>query len=244
MAQCNGSGLTMNRLRIELLGGAAFIAASFVAAQGIGWLDLTDPHPRDRIRAPHRVGSECGGGAGFIPNIESTITLVNLDKAAYSLGEEVNYEVKIQNSGKEPIEIPWTPHLGDLEPADSSQSYTYLHAAVSLSFTGPGSNRTFSVYANSYGSSDVPGTTRKLLPGEWIFVRARQKVETYEEWWWTKVKDSSPLNVRVSAGLMLDKVTYSPGDKSDSAIDRYVCIPLLTKLGAASDVALWPATSK
>jgi hypothetical protein len=48
----------------------------------------------------------------------------------------------------------------------------------------------------------------------------------------------------VSAGLMLDKVTYSPGDKSESAMDRYVCIPLLTKTGAASDVALWPTTSK
>jgi hypothetical protein len=35
----------------------------------------------------------------------------------------------------------------------------------------------------------------------------------------------------VSAGLMLDKVTYSPGDKSESAMDRYVCIPLLTKTG-------------
>jgi hypothetical protein len=35
----------------------------------------------------------------------------------------------------------------------------------------------------------------------------------------------------VSAGLMLDKVTYSPGDKSESAMDRYVRIPLLTKTG-------------
>lgn len=234
----------MSRLRIELFGGAAFIAASFVAVQGSGWLDLTDPHPRERIRAPHSVGSECGGVEGFIPHNQSTLTLVNLDKTSYSLGEEVNYEVKIQNSGKEPIEMPWTPHLADLEPVDSSQSYTYLHAAVSLSFTEPISNRSFSVYANSYGSSDVPGTIRKLLPGEWIFVRARQKVETYEEWWWTKVKDSAPLNVRASAGLMLDKVTYSPGDKSNSAMDHYACIPLLTKLGAASDVALWPATSR
>ena len=75
-------------------------------------------------------------------------------------------------------------------------------------------------------------------------MRARQKIETYEEWWWTKVKDSSPLNVRVSANLMLNQVTYSPGEKSDSAMDGYVCIPLVTKLGAPSDVVLWPATSK
>jgi hypothetical protein len=57
-----------------------------------------------------------------------------------------------------------------------------------------------------------------------------------------KIKDSSPLNVRVSASLMLNKVTYSPGGKSDPAMDSYVCIPLGTKLGAPSDVVLWPAT--
>jgi hypothetical protein len=244
VTQSNSCDLTVNCVRIVLLAGAVFFATSLVAAQGIGWLDLTDPHPRGRIRAPQSGSSGCGGGTGFTPNIEITITLVSLDKASYSLGEEVTYEVKIQNSGKELIEIPWTPHLGDLEPADYSQSYTFLHAAVSLSFTEPDSNRGFSIYANSYGSSEMPGSTRKLLPGEWIFVRARQKLETYEEWWWTKVKDSSPLNVRVSASLMLNKVTYSPGEKGDSAVDQSACIPLRTKLGAPADVALWPATSK
>ena len=238
------SCLAVNRVRIVLLARAAIFATSLVAAQEIGWLDLTDTHPRDRIRAPHTVGSECGGGTGFTPNTEISITLVSLDKASYSLGEEVTYEVKIQNSGKKPAEIPWTPHLGDLEPSDPSQSYTFLHAAVSLRFTEPDSNRSFSIYANSYGSSEMPGSMRKLLPGEWVFVRARQKVESYEEWWWTKIKDSSPLNLRVSASLMLNKVTYSPGEKSDSAMDRSVCIPLDTKLGAPSDVVLWPATSK
>jgi hypothetical protein len=143
MAQSNSGGLTVNYVRIVLLAGVALFATSLVAAQQIGWLDLTDTHPRDRIRAPHNVGSVCGGGSGFTPNIEISIAVVSLDKGSYSLGEEVTYEVKIQNSGKEPIEIPWTPHLGDLEPTDSSQFYTFLHAAVSLIFTEPGSNRSF-----------------------------------------------------------------------------------------------------
>jgi hypothetical protein len=107
-------------VRIVMLAGAAFLAASVVAAQEIGWLDLTDLHPRDRIRAPHTVGAECGGGSGFTPNNEITITLESLDKASYSLGEEVTYEVKVQNSGKTPIEIPWTPHSSELEPTGST----------------------------------------------------------------------------------------------------------------------------
>jgi hypothetical protein len=179
-----------------MLAGAALVAASVVAAQEIGRLDLTDLHPRDRIRVPHTFGGECGGGANFTSNNELTITLVSLDKTSYSLGDEVTHEVKVQNSGKAPVEIPWTPHSGDLEPADSLESYTFLHAAISLTFTDPDSNRSFAIYANSFGSLDR--STRKLLPGEWIFVRAHQKIEAYEEWWWTKIKDSSPLNVRAS----------------------------------------------
>jgi len=152
--------------------------------------------------------------------------------------------VKIQNTGKEPIEIPWTPHLGDLEPADSSQSCTYLAAAVSLDFTEPISNRWFFIYANSYGSSNVAGTTRKLLPGESVFVRARRELDTYEELWQRKIVESSPLNVKVSANRMLNKVTYSPGEKSDAAIEKSVCIPLGTTLGAPLDAALLPGKSK
>ena len=221
--------------------GAVVFAAGGFNAQEIGWLDLTDPHPRERIRAPHTYGAECGGGAGFTSNNEVTITLVSLDKASYSLSEEVTYEVKLQNSGKAPVEIPWTPDSSDFEPADSLESYTFLHAAISLTFTDPGPNRTFAVYANSYGSPEKQGSTRKLLPGEWILVRARQKLEVYEEWWWTKVKNASPLNVKASSGLLLDKVTYSPGEKSDSSTDHSVCIPVNTKPGASLDVALWPA---
>ena len=55
VAQSNSCDLTVNRVRIVLLAGAAFCATSLVAAQGIGWLDLTDPHPRGRIRAPQSV---------------------------------------------------------------------------------------------------------------------------------------------------------------------------------------------
>jgi len=167
----------MNRVRIGLLAGIALLVVRTTVSQETGWLDLTDLHPRERIRAPHGGSAECGGGSGFEPSLETSITLVYLDKTSYSIGEEVTYEVKIENTGKEPIEIPWTPHLGDLEPADSSQSYTYLDAAISLDFTEPNSNRRFSIYSFSYGSSDLAGTTRKLLPGQWIFVRARQKLE-------------------------------------------------------------------
>jgi hypothetical protein len=230
------------RLRMGQLGGVVFLVASATLAQGIGWLDLTDLHPRERIRSPHTISGGCGGG-GFEPALSASITLTYLDKISYSVGEEVTYEVKILNTGKEPIEIPWTPHLGDLEPVDPSQSYTYLNAAILLDFTEPVSNRSFSLYAISYGSLNVAGTTRKLLPGESVFVRARQELQTHEEWWHSKIAESSPLKMKVSANLVLNEVTYSPGEKRNAAMDQSVCIPLRRTLGAPLDVALLPAKS-
>jgi hypothetical protein len=224
------------------LAGAAFLAASAAFAQEIGWLDLTDLHRRERIRTPRAVSGECGGGASFDATPSVDITLMYLDKTSYSLEEEVTYEVKIQNTGKEPIEVPWTAHLGDLEPADPSEAYTYLHAAISLDFMEADSNRSFSIYAYSYGAANVAGTTRKLLPGQSAFVRARQELDSYEESWQKRVTDSSGLNVKVSADLLLDKVNYSPGEKSDAATDHSVCVNIFrSKAGTAFDVVLLPS---
>lgn len=226
-----------------LLAVAAVLAARPTLAQEIGHLDLTDPLPRERIRSPQGSGGGCAGGSGFKASFETSVTLVNLDKRSYSMGEEVTFEVKIKNSGKEKIEIPWTPHLGDLEPADPTQSYTYLQATVVLNLTDPTSNLSFGIFGNFYGSPDLSDSTRELLPGQWILIRTRRKVEAYEEWVWKRIKESTPLNVKASAGFMLNRVTYSPNEKNGSATEYSLCIPLRTKEADQLDVALWPRES-
>jgi hypothetical protein len=225
------------------IAGAALMVASTAFSQEIGWLDLTDLHPRERIRSPHASSGECGGIASFASSPSVDVTLMNLDKTSYSIGEEVTYEVKIQNTGKLPIEIPWTAHLGDLEPADPSEPYSYLNATtISLDFATPDSSHSFSIYAYSYGAANVAGTTRTLLPGESAFVRARQTLDSYEEWWQKTISDSSGLNVKVSADFLLGKVLYSPGEKSDAATDHSVCIQIFrSKGGTAFDISLLPA---
>jgi len=236
-------GLNMSRLRIGLLAVAAVLAARTTVAQEISYLDLTDPLPRERIRSPRSGSSGCGGGAGFTASSEIIITLLSLDKHSYSMGEEVTFEVKIQNSSRETIEIPWTPHLGDLEPADSTKTYTYLQAVVALKFTDPIASRSFSVFANFYGSPDVPGSTRELLPGQSILVHVRRKIDVYEEWWWRRVKESPPLTVSASANFLLNRVTYSPNETQSSGTDSSRCIPLRTKEANQLEVALWPRKS-
>ena len=228
------------RLEIGLFALAAVLASQWTAAQESNYLDLTDSLPRERVRPPHTGSGGCGGGAGFTANSEATITLVYLDKLSYLMGEDVTFEVKVQNSGKEAIEIPWTPHLGDFEPSDATETYSYVAGAVALNFTDPSSHHRFAIYGNFYGSPSVPGSLRKLQPGQWALIRVRKKIEVFEEWWWRRFKDSQPLNVKASANLWLNKVTYFPSQDNSSATEQSMCIPFPTKEVAQLDVTLWP----
>ena len=65
-----------------------------------------------------------------------TATLLSLDRTIYPLGEQVTFEHKIQNTGKDPVIVPWTPNLGDLEPIDPNASYEYRVGVVVLTFAG------------------------------------------------------------------------------------------------------------
>jgi hypothetical protein len=237
----------MSRLTIGLYVFATVLGVRATGAQQSNYLDLTDPLPRERIRSPHSGSGGCGGGGGLTASSEATITLVNLDKGWYLMGEEVTFEVKIQNSGKETIEIPWTPHLGDLERADATEAYSYVAGTVALNFTDPVSQHSFGIYGNFYGSPALPGSIRELLPGQWALIRVRKKIEVFEEWWWNRLKEykeSLPLNVKATASLMLNTVTYFPSQENSSATDNSMCIPLRTKNVAQLDVALWPRESK
>jgi hypothetical protein len=209
-------------------------AAWTMLAQDIGYLDLTDPFPRQAVRsARHFEAGTCSPAA----SPETTVTLMRLDKDSYAMGEQVTFEVKIENSGKETIEIPWTPHLGDLEPLDAMQSYSYRSAAVVLALTIPESGHYLDLSSFSYGSLDLPGSTRELQPGRWLLVKARGKIDA-DNWWSEKFKESTPLNVKATAALVLSATTYSPDGKGGSAVQK--CLPMNRKTANQLDVTLWP----
>jgi hypothetical protein len=172
---------------------ASFIAsfASVGFSQDIGYLDLTTPAPRMPTRSPKRFSGGCGGtGDGPATSPNATLTLISLDKNTYSLGEEITFEVKIENSGTDTIEIPWTPDLATLEPSDQTQYFSYRSASFVTILTVPDSGHYLFVSGFSYGSTDAPGTIRDLRPGQSFIVRARGRGDVYDSWWSDKLKDS------------------------------------------------------
>ena len=236
--------MSVRNAKFALVAAGIALAALGLFAQDVGYLDLADPALLGRIRSPNGgTGGFCGSSESS-GNPEVTLTLDSLDKRAYSIGEEVTFEIRVENTGKETIEIPWTPGLGELEPGDPTKSYTYRTAAFVLTFTDPGSHRSFSIQGYAYGSKDVPGTIRELRSSQSVLIRARRRLEIYEDWWGKRVNEVQPLPLKASPGLMLNSVTYSPSERGVSASENSSCIPLSPKKANEVDVALWPRGSE
>jgi hypothetical protein len=100
------------RLKIGLFALAWVLASQWTVAQESNYLDLTDPLPREPVRAPQSVSGECGGGPGFTANSEATITLLYLDKLSYLMGEDVTFEVKSPKFREGSVRNPLDASLG------------------------------------------------------------------------------------------------------------------------------------
>jgi hypothetical protein len=233
----------MRRARPAMVAAGVILVASAIFAQEVGYLDLTDPAPRQRIHSPTGggTGGFCvSGGGDFSAMPEITVSLSSMDKLAYSIGEEVTFEVKIQNTGRHGIEIPWTRHLGDLEPSDPTQSYTYRTAVLLLTLKDPTSHDFLTLGEHFYGSSDVRGSIRELLPSQSIVIRARKQIEPYDAWLVSRTKEVQPLLLKASANLMFNEMTYTPNNNGDLGSENTRCIPVNAKIASPVDILLWP----
>jgi hypothetical protein len=209
------------------------LAASTVLAQEIGYIDLTDPPFRESSRHPRTQTSGCAGGDSVTRQV--TVTLQSLDKTVYRLGEEITFEVGIQNTGEETILIPWTPDLADLEPTDPKAAYKYLIGVVILVFKDP-KDRTFPLSESLYGSLNVPGTVRELTHGQSFTVRGRTTIKFLSpEWGKEDLTESSTVDAKVSGYFREDNAKYSP-DAAGKLTE--LCIPMRSTKANERDTTL------
>jgi hypothetical protein len=195
-----------------------------VAAQEIGYMDLSDNIFRERYRQTRTVGGGCSGSPHAQPSqSEVTATVVSLDKVRYRIGEEATFEIKVLNSGKKTIIVPWTQHLGDLEPADTDASYKYRVGVTLLIFRDPEGHE-FAVSETLYGSPNVAGSLRELSPGQWFTVKGQRRITPYDQSWGKKeLRDSGFVIANVSGFYRQDRGSYSP---KDGGSDNQMYIPM------------------
>jgi hypothetical protein len=213
------------------------LAPLLAPAQEVGYMDLTDTVFRERSRPPRTGRASCSDTPLTTQESQSevTVTIVWLDKLRYRMGEQATFEIKVLNSGKETILVPWTPHLGDFEPADARSSYKYRVGSIMLNFKDPKDSQ-FNISEPLYGSANVPGSLRELAPGQWFTVKGRQKVGLYEQSWIRKEFGDSEFVVAKVRGFYTQRSeAYSP---EDGGSEIHSCIQLPSRKGNQLDVIL------
>jgi hypothetical protein len=164
-------------------------------AQEVGYLDLTGVTPRTTLRYPRApppktackngiclgvsggfgsLAIACGAGSPSDPRaIKTTVTW--LDQLDYQIGDNVEVEIKLENTGSETMMIPWTPHLADLQLADESKAFDYLELDLTLDIKTDSAMVSLPL-KTLYGSKAEGGTLIELLPGAWVHVRDSVKL--------------------------------------------------------------------
>jgi hypothetical protein len=206
-------------------------------AQEIGYVDLTDNNFRERSRQTRTSSGGCAGGPHAVQEsqFEVTVTLLSLSKVRYRIGDEVTFEIKVLNSGKKAILVPWTPHFGDLEPADANSSYKYRVGVILLMFKDP-KGLEFSIAESLYGSPDVPGSLRELPPGQWFTVKGQKSIDLRDPKWGKRAfEDLGFVEATVSGFYRQDTGTYS---SRNGGSDSQWCVPLPCKKANQLVIAL------
>ena len=157
------------------------------AAQEVASVDLTQTTQRTTLRRPPSTASTSGGATGTNENHACTdpskgigtlrTTLVALDHPQYQFGNQPTFEVTIENVGAQPVQLPYSPHLADLQPADASRSFDFSQLSVVLWIGGKRWNANMGGMVNLYGSDDHPETMLTLHVGEWVRIIAKGKIE-------------------------------------------------------------------
>ena len=191
-------------------------------AQEIAFLDLTGVKLRVDLRNPPSPPPQCnkqgvcsGGGysgmsiacGGAAPG-ELRADLTYLDRFEYYDEDTAEIETTIENVGEIPLQLPWTPHLADLQPEDESAKFRVYEFQVGL-FLNWGEHYSMSVgWLNLYGDSTQPATIVTLNPGERLRIRGQIKIFATQA---DGIKlPALELSARASAKTLFREVEYIP----------------------------------
>jgi hypothetical protein len=95
-----------------------------------------------------------------------------MDRLEYKDGDRAELEVMVENIGLIPIDLPWTPHLADLQPADDTAAFGVSTFGVSIELKWPDGESAQLGSLVLFGSSSHAGTLLNLRPGEWVRLHA------------------------------------------------------------------------
>lgn len=196
------------------------IGSVHLDGQEIRYIDLTVVHQHTDLRYPPAPPAKCEQGASCVvsgyagaslgdgaPDRRAPhalgISLYRVSPADIDPAVAFEAEFRVRNTGLAPIEIPVSPHLSDLQPADASLAFSYFSLALVTRVAAEPQRPDVSAmgFVELYGSPDHDGTMIVLKPGEWIRVKANVKLQSWPP---------EPVSARIYGEFWLRKNTFHP----------------------------------
>jgi len=192
---------------------------TLLGAQEVKYLDLTTITQRTELRYPAApppncedgkpcVGGWWGGGSvgDGAPDSRDPhavgVQLLRVTPTDIDPSQPFQAEFRVLNTGLVPVELPVSPHLSDLQPADASSPFTYLSLALVVQLEDESQKWTPVLgYVELCGSSDHEGTTLVVKPGEWIRVKTKVKFRSLPR---------QPAAAFLRGGFWLRRRDYTP----------------------------------
>ena len=165
-----------------------------VCGQQVDFLDISNVEFRERNRPPEVSGGGCGGSSHEPPPRDNlAIGPLFLDQNQYTLGDDIVFEVEVENVGRETLVLPRDPQVADFESTDPDESYQFEVINIGLNIAdeyGGGCIPGVSLY----GSQNVPGSLLELRAGEWVQIRAKSRLDTGSDDEWHRRLVSIPIS--------------------------------------------------
>lgn len=196
---------------------ACLLTACLLSGQEIKYINLSFVTQQTDLRYPpanckEGTAGTCGGygGVGIADGASDRrdprmlgVYLLNVSPTEIDPNEPTEIEFKLLNTGSVPIDIPISPDLSNLQPADESIPFTYfsLSLAVMVDTKQQDPAPGFTAYVQLYGAPDHRESMATIKPGEWIRVKDRVKI-------WSC--PSEPLSANLRGGFWLRTNTYHP----------------------------------
>jgi len=165
----------------------AFLWTSIAYAQQVASVDLTRPPglatPAEKPNGCEQLVIAMGGGGYVEPEDhkphEIVLELSNIEDVRQIAGSELKAEVKLRNSGTQPVQIPWSTDPSTIENGQNPRNLVWDVGTFEFALRSQPDDkvRLRSLTQPLFGSKFSPGSLITVQPGAWITAVVKFKLE-------------------------------------------------------------------
>lgn len=156
---------------------ATLLVAVSVAAQEVGYNDLTEVGANPLKYTKFIPDSSCNGGSGGglgmgigcpPKTYPFELLLLSVDTSELPIGGEAIVLLRLCNVGRDAALVPWITDSEQIELPDQNGTFNFCEADLRANIVQDGGTTYFSIPVHLYGAKGIPGSLQEIRPGEYV----------------------------------------------------------------------------